>query len=121
MLALRSAGARHSAILGKSHGIKNLPGSPNFSAENPPSKHLVFEEPGLNRQDPDKLVVGKPGVDRQILIVWHRRKTRWSDLIRHHWRTITDISLVEIYCGGLRYKFLNVITIIVAIDGWTIS
>nr|GFC41227.1 hypothetical protein [Tanacetum cinerariifolium] len=32
MLALRSASARHSAILGKSHSIKNLPGSPSFSA-----------------------------------------------------------------------------------------
>nr|GFA74621.1 hypothetical protein [Tanacetum cinerariifolium] len=31
MLALTSASARHSAIPRKSHGIKNLPGSPNFS------------------------------------------------------------------------------------------
>nr|GFC81558.1 hypothetical protein [Tanacetum cinerariifolium] len=27
--------------------------------------HLVFEEPKLDRQEPDKLVVGKPGVDKQ--------------------------------------------------------
>nr|GFA52523.1 hypothetical protein [Tanacetum cinerariifolium] len=32
---------------------------------NPPSKHLVFEEPELDRQGPDKLVVGKPGVGKQ--------------------------------------------------------
>nr|GEV74378.1 putative reverse transcriptase domain-containing protein [Tanacetum cinerariifolium] len=31
MLAPRSASAKHLAILGKSHRIKNLPGSPNFS------------------------------------------------------------------------------------------
>nr|GEV73817.1 hypothetical protein [Tanacetum cinerariifolium] len=31
MLAPRSARAKHSAILGKSHGIRNLPGSPSFS------------------------------------------------------------------------------------------
>nr|GFD59167.1 hypothetical protein [Tanacetum cinerariifolium] len=30
MLAPRSASAKHSAIPGKSHGIRNLPGSPNF-------------------------------------------------------------------------------------------
>nr|GEW25129.1 hypothetical protein [Tanacetum cinerariifolium] len=35
------------------------------SLKNPPSKHLVFEEPELDRQEPDKLVVGKPGVDKQ--------------------------------------------------------
>nr|GEV44052.1 hypothetical protein [Tanacetum cinerariifolium] len=29
---------------------------------NPPSKHLVFEEPELDRQGPDKLAIGKPGV-----------------------------------------------------------
>nr|GEW19564.1 reverse transcriptase domain-containing protein [Tanacetum cinerariifolium] len=33
--------------------------------KNPPLKHLVFEEPELDRQEPDKLVVGKPGVDKQ--------------------------------------------------------
>nr|GEY08058.1 hypothetical protein [Tanacetum cinerariifolium] len=31
MLAPRSASAKHSAIPGKSHGIRNLHGSPNFS------------------------------------------------------------------------------------------
>nr|GEV28706.1 hypothetical protein [Tanacetum cinerariifolium] len=57
----------------------------------------------------------------KILIVGHKRKTRWSNMVRRHWRTITGISLVEIYCGGLRYKFLEAITIIVAIGGWIIS
>nr|GFB90888.1 hypothetical protein [Tanacetum cinerariifolium] len=37
------------------------------SLKNPPSKHLVFKEPELDRQEPDKLVVGKPGVDKQAL------------------------------------------------------
>nr|GEW42913.1 hypothetical protein [Tanacetum cinerariifolium] len=32
MLAPRSAKAKHSAIPRKSHGIRNLPGSPSFSA-----------------------------------------------------------------------------------------
>nr|GEW48763.1 hypothetical protein [Tanacetum cinerariifolium] len=32
------------------------------SLRNPLSKHLVFEEPELDRQGPDKLVVGKPSV-----------------------------------------------------------
>ncbi|GJS53123.1 hypothetical protein Tco_0626485 [Tanacetum coccineum] len=31
MLALRSAKAKHSAISGKLHGMRNLPGSPSFS------------------------------------------------------------------------------------------
>nr|GEZ80687.1 hypothetical protein [Tanacetum cinerariifolium] len=31
MLALRSARAKHSSNSGKSHGMRNLPGSPNFS------------------------------------------------------------------------------------------
>nr|GEZ53629.1 hypothetical protein [Tanacetum cinerariifolium] len=31
-----------------------------FELRNPPSKHLVFEEPELDKQEPDKLVVGKP-------------------------------------------------------------
>nr|GFC18588.1 hypothetical protein [Tanacetum cinerariifolium] len=34
-------------------------------AENPPSKHLVFEEPELDKQELGKLEVGKPGVDKQ--------------------------------------------------------
>nr|GFC60591.1 hypothetical protein [Tanacetum cinerariifolium] len=34
---------------------------------NPLSKHLVFEEPELDRQGPDKLVFGKPGVGKQVL------------------------------------------------------
>ncbi|GJW43191.1 reverse transcriptase domain-containing protein [Tanacetum coccineum] len=33
MLAPRSAKAKHSSILGNLHGIRNLPGSPSFSAE----------------------------------------------------------------------------------------
>nr|GFB39476.1 hypothetical protein [Tanacetum cinerariifolium] len=37
------------------------------SLKNPPSKHLVFEDPELDRQEPDKLVVGKPRVDKQVL------------------------------------------------------
>nr|GEV28487.1 hypothetical protein [Tanacetum cinerariifolium] len=32
---------------------------------NPPSKHLVFEEPEIDRQGPNKLVVGKPRVGKQ--------------------------------------------------------
>nr|GFA06750.1 reverse transcriptase domain-containing protein [Tanacetum cinerariifolium] len=84
-------------------------------------KIVKIKEPKLDRQEPDKLVVGKPEVDKQILILGYGRKTRRSDLIRHHWRTITGISLLEIYYGGLRYKFFNVIMIIVAIGGWTIS
>nr|GFB64048.1 hypothetical protein [Tanacetum cinerariifolium] len=84
-----------------------------FKLRNPPSKHLVFEEPTLDRQRPDKLVVGNRGlvnrslmevvtpililvwneavliVSLKILIVGHRRKTRWSNMIRHHLRAIT--------------------------------
>nr|GFC67255.1 hypothetical protein [Tanacetum cinerariifolium] len=37
------------------------------SLRNPPSKHLVFEEPELDRQGPDKLVFGKPGVGKQVI------------------------------------------------------
>nr|GFC40691.1 hypothetical protein [Tanacetum cinerariifolium] len=31
----------------------------------PPSKHLVFEEPELDKQELGKLEVGKTGVDKQ--------------------------------------------------------
>nr|GEY25587.1 reverse transcriptase domain-containing protein [Tanacetum cinerariifolium] len=103
----------------------------------------MFEELELDRQEPDKLVVGKPGlinkslieivtpiliwnetvliVPLNILVVGHGRKTMRSNLIRHHLRTITGISLVVINCGGLRYIFLNIVTVNVAIGGWTIS
>nr|GEX52938.1 hypothetical protein [Tanacetum cinerariifolium] len=35
--------------------------------KNPPSKHLVFEEPELDKQELGKLEVGKPRVDKQRL------------------------------------------------------
>nr|GFB89319.1 hypothetical protein [Tanacetum cinerariifolium] len=35
--------------------------------KNPPSKHLVFKEPELDKQELGKLEVGKPGVDKQEL------------------------------------------------------
>nr|GFB90860.1 hypothetical protein [Tanacetum cinerariifolium] len=35
--------------------------------KNTPLKHLVFEELELDRQEPGKLVVGKSGVDKQVL------------------------------------------------------
>nr|GFC90176.1 hypothetical protein [Tanacetum cinerariifolium] len=38
-----------------------------IKSRNPPSKHIVFEEPELDRQGPDKLVIGKPGVGKQVL------------------------------------------------------
>nr|GFA49170.1 hypothetical protein [Tanacetum cinerariifolium] len=60
----------------------------------------MFEEPELDKQELGKLEVGKPGVDKQ--------------------RTIAGISLVVVNCGGLRDKFLNVVTINVAIGGWAI-
>nr|GEZ96431.1 reverse transcriptase domain-containing protein [Tanacetum cinerariifolium] len=60
-------------------------------------------------------------LENQGLINRHGRKTRRSNLIRHHWRTIAGISLVVINYGGLRYKFLNVVTINVSIGGWTIT
>nr|GEW02483.1 reverse transcriptase domain-containing protein [Tanacetum cinerariifolium] len=69
--------------------------------KNPPSKHLVFEEPKLNKQELGKIEVGKLGVDKQ--------------------RTIAGISLVLVNCGGLRNEFLNIVTINVAIGDWTIS
>nr|GEX12064.1 hypothetical protein [Tanacetum cinerariifolium] len=34
--------------------------------KNPPSKHLVFEEPKLDKQELGKLEVGKPRVDKQV-------------------------------------------------------
>nr|GFC69953.1 hypothetical protein [Tanacetum cinerariifolium] len=37
------------------------------SLRNPLSKHLVFEEPKLDREGPDKLVVGKQRVGKQVL------------------------------------------------------
>nr|GFA43970.1 hypothetical protein [Tanacetum cinerariifolium] len=37
--------------------------------ENPPSKHLVFEEPKLDKHELGKLEVGKPRVDKQALRV----------------------------------------------------
>nr|GFC51061.1 hypothetical protein [Tanacetum cinerariifolium] len=37
------------------------------SLRNPPSKHLVFEQPELDRQGPDNLVFGKSGVGKQVL------------------------------------------------------
>nr|GFD26809.1 hypothetical protein [Tanacetum cinerariifolium] len=66
--------------------------------------------------EPGKLEVRKPRVDKQ-----NRRKTRRSNLIRHHRRTIAGMSLVVVNYGGLRDKFLNVVTINVAIGGWTIT
>nr|GFA52520.1 hypothetical protein [Tanacetum cinerariifolium] len=92
MLASRSARAKHSAFLGKSHGIRNLPRSSTFlesyrvlcrlwfifhhlrkkrrrswnlRLKNPPSKHLVFEEPELDKQELSKMEVGKPRVEKQ--------------------------------------------------------
>nr|GFD51271.1 hypothetical protein [Tanacetum cinerariifolium] len=38
-----------------------------IKSRNPPSKHLVFEEPELDRQGPDKPVVGKPRVGKRVL------------------------------------------------------
>nr|GEX06316.1 reverse transcriptase domain-containing protein [Tanacetum cinerariifolium] len=38
-----------------------------------------------------------------------------------HMRTIAGISLVVVNCGGLRDKFMNVVTINIAIGGWTIT
>nr|GFB45152.1 hypothetical protein [Tanacetum cinerariifolium] len=62
-----------------------------------------------------------PLIELNILIVRNGRKTRRSNLIRHHRRTIAGISLVVINCGGLRDEFLNVVTINVAIGGWKIT
>nr|GEY74622.1 hypothetical protein [Tanacetum cinerariifolium] len=56
-----------------------------------------------------------------ILIVWNEGKTRRSNLICHHQRTIAGISLVVVNHEGLRNEFLNIVTINVAIGGWTIS
>ncbi|GJT42883.1 hypothetical protein Tco_0951598 [Tanacetum coccineum] len=57
---------------------------------------------------PTILIVG-------FAVVLHGRKTGWSDLVCHRWRTVTGISLVEICCGCLRDVFLDVISVIVAI------
>nr|GFA89106.1 reverse transcriptase domain-containing protein [Tanacetum cinerariifolium] len=47
MLAPRSAKAKHSSILGKSHGIRNLSGSPNFfEMEN----RIPFDHSNINSQ-----------------------------------------------------------------------
>ncbi|GKB60671.1 hypothetical protein Tco_0916857 [Tanacetum coccineum] len=56
-----------------------------------------------------------------LAVVLHGRKTGWSDLVCHRWRTITGISLVEICCGCLRDVFLDVISVIVAIGSRTIT
>nr|GEZ06395.1 reverse transcriptase domain-containing protein [Tanacetum cinerariifolium] len=40
-----------------------------------------------------------------ILIVRNGRKTRRTNLIRHHWRTIAGISLVVVNCEGLRDNY----------------
>nr|GEW41972.1 reverse transcriptase domain-containing protein [Tanacetum cinerariifolium] len=60
-------------------------------------------------------------VPLNILIVRQGRKTRRTNLIRHHRRMIAGISLVVVSYEGLRDKFLNVVTINVAIGGWTIT
>ncbi|GJZ06357.1 hypothetical protein Tco_0540150 [Tanacetum coccineum] len=52
---------------------------------------------------PTILIVG-------LAVVLHGRKTGWSDLVCHRWRTVTGISLVEICCGCLRDVFLDVIS-----------
>nr|GEY98646.1 reverse transcriptase domain-containing protein [Tanacetum cinerariifolium] len=57
--------------------------------KNPPSKHFVFEEPELDRQEPVLIV------PLNILIVRHGRKTRRSNLIRHHRRTIAGLLSCE--------------------------
>nr|GFA38028.1 hypothetical protein [Tanacetum cinerariifolium] len=59
-----------------------------------------------------------PLIKLKILIVRNGRKTRRSNLIRRHRRTIAGISLVVVNCGGLRNEFLNSVTINVAISGW---
>ncbi|GJV25919.1 hypothetical protein Tco_1378614 [Tanacetum coccineum] len=52
---------------------------------------------------PTILIVG-------LVVVLYGRKTGWSDLVRHRWRTVTGISLVKICCGCLRDVFLDVIS-----------
>nr|GEY22609.1 reverse transcriptase domain-containing protein [Tanacetum cinerariifolium] len=76
----------------------------NLRLKNPPLKHLVFEGQKLDRQEPVLIV------PLNILVFRNWRKTRRSNLIRHHQRTIAGISLVVVNCGGLRYKFLNGVT-----------
>nr|GEZ19055.1 reverse transcriptase domain-containing protein [Tanacetum cinerariifolium] len=47
------------------HRLKHYFGEDVPKLKNPLLKHLVFEEPELGRQEPGKLVVRKPGVDKQ--------------------------------------------------------
>ncbi|GJR64590.1 hypothetical protein Tco_0010655 [Tanacetum coccineum] len=74
---------------------------------------LVIAIPTVLVLVPTILIVG-------LAVVLHGRKTGWSDLVCHRWRTVTGISLVEICCGSLRDVFLDIVTINVAIGGWTI-
>ncbi|GJZ97856.1 ribonuclease H-like domain-containing protein [Tanacetum coccineum] len=64
---------------------------------------LVVAIPTVLVLVPTILIVG-------LVVVLHGRKTGWSDLVRHRWRTITGISLVEICCGCLRDVFLDVVS-----------
>ncbi|GJW58368.1 hypothetical protein Tco_0105099 [Tanacetum coccineum] len=75
---------------------------------------LVVAIPTVLVLVPTILIVG-------LAVVLHGRKTGWSDLVCHWWRTVTGISLVEIGCGCLRDVFLDVISVIVAIGSWTIT
>nr|GEX83289.1 hypothetical protein [Tanacetum cinerariifolium] len=45
--------------------------------KNPPLKHLVFEEPELDKQELGKLEVGNLGVDKQDLEVGSIRRIQW--------------------------------------------
>ncbi|GKF61614.1 hypothetical protein Tco_0181668 [Tanacetum coccineum] len=61
---------------------------------------LVVAIPTVLVLVPTILIVG-------LVVVLHGRKTEWSNLVRHRWRTVTGISLVKIYCGCLRNHILQ--------------
>nr|GEY24052.1 reverse transcriptase domain-containing protein [Tanacetum cinerariifolium] len=74
------------------------------SLRNPPSKHLVFEEPELDRQGPNKLVVGKPRVGKQQKLdeSFHEAWERYTDLLRacpHH--GFTELHQLDTFYNAL--------------------
>ncbi|GJV51112.1 hypothetical protein Tco_1446853 [Tanacetum coccineum] len=93
------------------HGGEN----PNLKYEGGWNSRFCFDTPEACelRVVPTILIVG-------LVVVLHGRETGRSNLVCHRWRTVTGISLVEICCGSLRDVFLDIVTINVAIGGWTI-
>ncbi|GJQ93998.1 hypothetical protein Tco_0005137 [Tanacetum coccineum] len=125
MLAPRSARAKHSSNSGKSHGMTTgssvwtiggwtslvlpldtarAPLSPQFQLSTTgggylSSQNQFLTHPKLDERElaiPTVLVLVPTILIVSLAVVLHGRKTGWSDLVCHRWRTVTGISLVEI-------------------------